>query len=261
MKRSKNFSKIAMLASLLGVASCTTSEPAPEANAATGSALENPIAACQSELATCQQTGRPGCQDEMRACMVAFADWLRAVQEGIGACRERAAQCAVGGTNPLMCRGDYDRCVMSLADEPGDADEDAGVPVATAGAGGAAGGAAGAGGAGRGWGGPGRGGFPGAAGRGGLPFPPGPGLPGLPGRPGPGFPGAPATGSGAAGSTAPAAGSGGLAGPGGLPGLPRGPGAGAEMQCLDALAACMSSGGDLMKCADDARQCLRSARP
>ncbi|HKU45216.1 MAG TPA: hypothetical protein VJR89_43955 [Polyangiales bacterium] len=179
--------------------------------------------------------------------MTTFLEWLRTVQDGIAACRESAAQCAAAGTNPLMCRTDYDRCVRSLTEDPGDStDDDAG--VGSAGQGGAAG-AAGTGEAGRGDMRPGRGGLPGAAGRGGLPFPPGPGLPGRPGAP---------SSRGAAGSMAPAAGSGGVTG---LPGLPGAPGVGPEMQCMDALGACTASGTDLMKCAEDARRCLREARP
>src|SRR5262245_32968081 len=126
MNWTQTCSKFATLASVLGVAACTTSEPASEAQLPAGSALENPIAACESERASCQQRAGAGCEDQMRACLTAFADWLRAVQTGVDACRESAAQCAVRGTSPAVCRSEFDRCVMTLVDEPGGADDDAG---------------------------------------------------------------------------------------------------------------------------------------
>ena len=263
----KSCSKVAALACVLSVVACGGDDQDRPVLLAT-SALENPIAACQAELSTCQRgPGGSGCQEQMRSCLENYAAWLAAVREGITQCRTQAGLCVSNGGSGGTCSQGYDACIEALyRSDP--SDDDAGVADEDAGAAGAPG-AAGRGGRGP------RGGSGGAGARGGRfggasPFPglpgAGQGFPGLPGAGGPGVPGLPGAngglpglpGRGAAGDTA-AAGSGGTAAPG-VPGLPgRGrPGTAPETACMEKLAQCMQSGRDLAECADEARECLRT---
>jgi hypothetical protein len=272
----KNCSKVAALACALSAVACGGQEADRPVSTAM-SALENPIAACQAQLASCQ--GGPGsnsCTERMRTCLTNYAEWLRAMREGIALCRTDAGLCVAGGRTGMQCRDTYNQCITALwtndsGEDGGVADDDAGTSHA-AGAGGRSGrgpraGSGGTSGAG-GRGGPFGGGFPapgsnggrvpGRAGAGGASGGAGAGVAagsGAPGFPPPGLPGQ-GQGQGQAGRGQ------GQAGRGQVPGQ-GGPGFGAsvvspEAACMDHLAQCMTSGRDLAECADDARQCLRT---
>lgn len=255
-------SKVAALACCLSVTACAGDDPERPVTISS-SALENPIAACQAQMDMCQRGPGPGggCEQEMRACMEAYVAWMEAVRDGIAKCRADAGQCVASSTgngNAASCREGYDQCIAALWRNPGSGnDEDAGVEddagaVSTAGAGGRAGypGRRGQGGAG------GRAGM--TNGRGGF-TPPG-------SNGGRGFPGAPGSSGSAGGGAAAGSGAPGLPGlpglppPGGFPGAGQGSTAAPPnpAACMQKLSQCMTSGGDLAKCAEEARECLRA---
>jgi hypothetical protein len=271
-----NCSKVAALACVLSAVACG-GEDSQRPVITTVSALENPIAACEAEMSTCQRGPGPGggCQEQMRSCLESYAEWLRAVREGIAQCRTEAGLCVANGGRE-NCREGYDRCLNALwtnnpsDDDGGVADEDGGAAGQTAaGAGGRTAGRGPRGGAGGAGGRAAPGGRAGAGGRGGFGFPGLGSSAGFPGRGGagtsagaaangggPGLPGFPQpAGRGAPGLPTP---------PSGLPGQGQaGPGFGAgqptpEAECMAQLAQCMTSGRDLAECAGDARQCLRT---
>lgn len=271
-------SKVAVLACCFTVVACAGDDGERPVTFASTSALENPIAACQEQMATCQRGPGPGggCEEQMRACMESYVAWMSAVRDGIAKCRADAGQCVASssGGSALDCRGGYDQCIAALWNNPGgDDDEDAGVSVGAAGAGATAGaggrsGYPGRAGAGAGAGAGGRSG----SGRGGLTPPGGFTPPGSNG--GRGFPGLPGASGAAGGGAAAGSGAPGLPGfppPGGFPGAGQGQGfpgqggpglptppANPAAECMAKLTQCMTSGGDLAKCAEDARQCLRT---
>jgi hypothetical protein len=251
-------SKIAALACVLSAVACGGEQDSERPVLPATSALENPIAACQAQMSSCQRGPGPGgCEEQMRNCLVSYEEWLRAVREGIAQCRTQAGLCVTGAGTGATCRDGYNDCITALwtsdsGDDAGVAEDDAGA-AGSSGAGGRSGRGprAGSGGA-------------GAGGRGGFPFPGSNGgaqLPGLPGR-------------GPSGSAGAAAGSGALPGLPGLPGLPppglpgqtagqAAPGfpsapVAPEAQCMEKLTQCMMSGKDLIDCADEARMCMRT---
>jgi hypothetical protein len=253
------------------------SNAGPEISAI-GSALEDPVADCQSEQATClgaaaDRAAAVQCTAAFRECLGGAAEVGQQLVAALESCREKAAACAVqgGATGASACRDEYDTCVSAAssggAQPPAD---DAGTPTEPPPP--AAGSAAP-----QGPGIPGRPGAPGLPGRrlpfagaggiGGLPTLPGfPRLPGagsvsLPTGPGRGFPSAGSislpTGPGRG---FPSAGSISLpTGPGrGLPGRP-----GSETSaCYEALRTCVEApNADLNQCATTARECIRAGGP
>lgn len=202
----------------VGACSSPAQDPAPSY----GSALENPIVACQGEYDHCRLG--PGadiaqCQASMRTCLTSVAQWVQESRMLLEQCREQLVQCrSARGDTPAQCQTKFDACIAP-AFRPGTNGEDAGVDEdagvgrrypggeRTAGAGAP----------------PVAGRSPGAAGRGGSAAPRGPGFPTLPG----------------------AAGSGGLF---------QTPGD----TCNAGLFQCIAAGGDPLQCATQARECLRS---
>lgn len=207
------------------------------------SALENPVAQCEEEQATClgaaaDRAAALQCSETFRTCLGLAAETGRQLAQTLEECRETAARCAVegGAMGAQACRSDYDACVSAAMEE------EPAPPAAGAAA-------------------PGMPQLP-AAGDG-APRLPTPGGPGLPGRR------LPSAGAGGIGGLPtlprrpgfPGAGSVSLPSPGGRGGLPGRFPRRDSSACFEALRSCVEApNADLNQCATAARECLRSER-
>jgi hypothetical protein len=235
----------AWLACVLAAAACSSSDPMPSSEAL-GSALENPIIACQSRFNACPRATPSQalqCDATMRTCLQGVASWLQQSRQLLQQCSVDAEKCRIAkpGAGSELCRMQFESCITPLFSSGEDAgiDDDGGAPTGVAGSGAAGSGMKHPSGPSSGTAGRGPGLAPG--------FPTFPPLPGLPTRPiQPGLP----FGSGstmAAGSGAPTA------------------AAGAPTNCMSDMLQCMvPPGANLGDCAMHARECLRQgagARP
>ncbi|HET8939081.1 MAG TPA: hypothetical protein VFN67_36805 [Polyangiales bacterium] len=201
-------------------------------------ALENPVAQCEQDQATClgsaaDRTAAAQCGEAFRACLGGAVEIGQQMAEALQQCRDQAAQCAVSGgaMGAEACRTDYESCVSAAtADAPQQPAAGAEAPR-----------------------------IPQLPAAGGLaPRLPTAGARSLPGRRLPfagagGFGGLPRLPTAGGISLPGAAGRGGL--PGRRPGLPSNP-------CFDTLRMCLEApNADLNKCSTEARACLRGAGP
>jgi hypothetical protein len=226
----------------VALGACAQGRPAAQETAETQvssveSALENPVAKCEQDQATCLGAAKDvasasACGGAFRECLGGAAEIGAQMAESLQQCRDTAAQCAVtgGATGAAACRSDYDSCVSAAT-----ADQEA----------------------------------PPAAGSGAPQLPQLPQLPAAggvaPRLPGGGLPGRrlPFAGAGGFGGLPrlPVAGGIALPGAGGRGGLGRRPGADSTA-CFEALRECAQApSADLNQCATTARACLRGEAP
>lgn len=223
---------------------CAQGRPAPQGTAeipqvsAIENALENPVAQCEQDQATClgsaaDRAAAAQCSEAFRACLGGAVELGQQMAESLQQCRDQAAECAVSGgaAGAETCRTDYESCVSAATAaepaQPAAGSEAPRIPQLPA-AGRLAPRLPAAGG----------GSFPGRR----LPIAGAGGLGGLPRLPA------------AGGISLPSA-----AGRGGLPGRRAGLPSNA---CFETLRMCFEApNADLNKCATEARACLRGAGP
>src|SRR5262245_33213399 len=87
------------------------------------SALENPVAKCQEDQATCVRAAADGaaalkCNESYRTCLGGAAEQGQQLAQTLEQCRETATQCAVqgGAMGAEACRSDYESCVSAATD-------------------------------------------------------------------------------------------------------------------------------------------------